>query len=308
MVQFVEATSEHLADVLRLVNAHEASVDAAAPTMGESGVRDLMAGYIDPSVGHAMIDDGSAKVVGFVQLHPDRNREIYFPDVYVDPSAQEIAALTRRAIEFLLERSGADNPTWALRPGMNVLDELLISSYTALGFGFLRKFWSLSRPLTVNEPQPQLPAHLAFRAIEDTEADLSALHDLHQDAFSNHFGFKAREREEWIRLELERETREPAGNVFLLENGIPVGFLLSANEMEHENGGYVDLVGVIHAAQGRGYGKLLLEWAISYNSALGRSKLDLNVDTGNTSAALHVYEKVGFKPISAWQQFELIRG
>lgn len=307
MVQFIQATEAHLADVLRLVNAHEASVDAGAPTMGESGVRGLMAGYIDSSAGHVLLDEGSAKVVGFVQLHPDRNRELYFPDIYVDPSAEDIADLTRQAIEFLLEQSSSENPTWGLRPGMNVQDELLISSYVALGFSFLRKFWSLSRPLALNEPQPQLPDHVELRAIEDTETDLSLLHSLHQDAFSTHFGFKARNREEWIRLELERETREPAGNVFLLENGIPVGFLLSANEMEHENGGYVDLLGVIHAAQGRGYGKLLLEWAIAYNSALGRTKVDLNVDTGNTSAALHVYEKVGFKPISAWQQFELNR-
>ena len=308
MTLFVEATDEHFADVLTIVNAHEASVDAGAPTMGETGVRDLMAGYIDASVGHVQIDGESGKVVGFVQAHPDGNREVYFPDVYVDPAVKNLDLTTAQAIEFMLEHTAKQNPTWSLRAGMNVLDELMTQTYSHLGFSFLRKYWSLSRPLGSNEIASALPGNVELRAIQDTEADLALLHELHQDAFSSHFGFKARDRADWIRLELERETREPAGNVFVMENGTPVGFLLSANEMEHENGGYVDLLGVIHSAQGKGFGKVLLEWAIEYNSKLGRTKVGLNVDTGNTSAALHVYEKVGFKPISAWHQYELIRG
>lgn len=307
MTLFVEATDEHFADVLRIVNAHEASVDADAPTMGETGIRDLMAGYIDASVGHVQIDEGSGKVVGFVQAHPDSNRDVYFPDVYVDPAVSNLASTTAQAIEFMLEQTARQNPTWSLRAGMNVRDELMTQIYSQRGFSFLRKYWSLSRPLASSETASALPDNVELRAIQDTQADLALLHELHQDAFSSHFGFKAREQGDWIRLELERETREPAGNVFILESGIPVGFLLSANEMEHENGGYVDLLGVVHKAQGKGYGKILLEWAIEYNSKLGRTKVDLNVDTGNTSAALHVYEKVGFKPISAWHQYELIR-
>lgn len=311
---FVEAQESDLAEVLRIVNAHEASVDPAAPTMGESGVSDLMAGYVDESVGHLVFDGQQAanpegsRPVGYVQLHPDANRELFFPDVYCDPAVSDLKELTRAAVQFMVDHASEVQPTWELRPGMNIKDALLIETYSDLGFEFLRKYWSLSRELAPGEPQPTLPEGVEIRLVEDSPEDLATLHGLHQDSFSNHFGFKPREREEWIRLEIERETREPAGNIFLLEAGKPVGFLLSANEMEHENGGYVDLLGVVHSAQGKGYGKLLLQWSIAYNSGLGRGKVDLNVDTGNTSAALHVYEKVGFKPVSAWQQFFLKRG
>ncbi len=311
---FVEAEAADLAEVLRLVNEHEASVDPDAPTMGESGVSDLMAGYVDASVGYLVYDgqqDAASegnRPVGYVQLHPDANRELFFPDVYCDPEASDLKELTRSAVQFMVDHALKVQPTWELRPGMNIKDALLIEAYAELGFVFLRKYWSLSRELAPTEPKPNLPQGVEIRLIEDSPEDLATLHGLHQDSFSNHFGFKPREREEWIRLEIERETREPAGNIFLLEAGKPVGFLLSANEMEHENGGYVDLLGVVHSAQGKGYGKLLLQWSIAYNSGLGRSKVNLNVDTGNTSAALHVYEKVGFKPVSAWQQFHLNRG
>ncbi|MFZ9317052.1 MAG: GNAT family N-acetyltransferase, partial [Candidatus Nanopelagicaceae bacterium] len=53
-----------------------------------------------------------------------------------------------------------------------------------------------------------------------------------------------------------------------------------------------------------GYGELMLRWAFAYYSSIGRKSLELNVDTGNESGALRLYEKLGFKVKSAWQHFE----
>ncbi len=312
MYRFSAANDSNLAEVTRLVNAHEKSVDPDASSMGESGVRQLMSGYIDDAMGFAMRAPGSDRILAFVQPHPDANRGMYFPDIYCDPTVPELASATAAAVDFLMEHTLAANPTWALRPGMNTKDSLLTDTYANRGFTFLRKFWSLTRPLTEQDRAPleqlNFGSGVEVRQIMDTPSDLELLHRLHQDAFSTHFGFKARDRDSWIALELARETREPAGNVFLLADHEPVGFLLSANEMLHENGGYIDLLGVKHSAHGRGYGKSLLQWAIAYNANLGREKVNLNVDTGNTSGALQVYEKVGFRPYSAWQQYELKRG
>jgi len=48
----------------------------------------------------------------------------------------------------------------------------------------------------------------------------------------------------------------------------------------------------------------LLRYAIQVNTEFGHSKLCLNVDAGNESGALRLYEKVGMKPISEWHQYE----
>jgi ribosomal protein S18 acetylase RimI-like enzyme len=77
-----------------------------------------------------------------------------------------------------------------------------------------------------------------------------------------------------------------------------------ANANYHLNGGYVDAIGVAHKFQGLGLGQLLLQHAINFSVNQGREFIELNVDTGNESGALKLYEKLGFKPNSSWVQYE----
>ncbi len=84
----------------------------------------------------------------------------------------------------------------------------------------------------------------------------------------------------------------------------PAGFVQMANANYHLNGGYVDLIGVAHKFQGLGLGQLLLQHAINFSVDQGREFIELNVDTGNESGALKLYEKLGFKPNSSWVQYE----
>jgi ribosomal protein S18 acetylase RimI-like enzyme len=82
------------------------------------------------------------------------------------------------------------------------------------------------------------------------------------------------------------------------------GFVQLANANYHLNGGYVDAIGVAHKFQGKGLGQSLLQHAINFSIEQGREFIELNVDTGNESGALRLYEKLGFKPNSSWQQYE----
>jgi len=307
---FRTATESDAEQVRQLVNSHELSVDPAVSTMGEDGVQELMSGYIDSSTGTVMYLDGNSQhdILAYIQLHPDKNRSLYFPDIYCQPDFDNLALLTETAVDYLVSETAALNPDWSIRAGVNTKDDLLRSTYEARGFELLRTYWMLSVGLDSSMDFPELPSNVKIRLVQDTHEDLSLLHSLHQDAFSNHFGFKPREREDWIALEKETISREAAGSVIIEVAGKPVGYLLAATEMAHENGGFVDTIGVIKSAQGSGYGKLLLKWTMAYNASQGRSKLDLNVDTGNSSGALRLYESLGFKPVSSWQQLELIRG
>ena len=84
----------------------------------------------------------------------------------------------------------------------------------------------------------------------------------------------------------------------------PVGFIECSDIKKEKNTGYVDGLGVIQEFQGRGLGELLLRWAFAYYSAKRISCIELNVDTGNESGALKLYEKLGMKPKHSWQQYE----
>jgi ribosomal protein S18 acetylase RimI-like enzyme len=138
----------------------------------------------------------------------------------------------------------------------------------------------------------------------DKEDDLRTYHEVHQDAFSQHFGFMPRQFYEWSEIVI-RDKDETNMQAWLISvNGVPAGFVDFNDELLHNDSGYVSGLGVMQAFQGKGLGEALLRHAIQINSELGRSKLCLSVDAGNESGALRLYEKVGMKPISEWHQYE----
>jgi ribosomal protein S18 acetylase RimI-like enzyme len=138
----------------------------------------------------------------------------------------------------------------------------------------------------------------------DKEDDLRTFHEVHQDAFSQHFGFMPRQFNEWSELVLRHKVEINLQAWLISVNGVPAGFVDFNDELLHENSGFVSGLGVRQVFQGKGLGESLLRHAIQINSALGRSKLCLSVDAGNESGALRLYEKVGMKPISEWHQYE----
>jgi len=81
----------------------------------------------------------------------------------------------------------------------------------------------------------------------------------------------------------------------LFENESPVGFIECTDIKKEFETGYVDGLGVIQSAQGKGYGELLLRWALHYYHSIDRKHVELNVDSGNESGALRLYQKVGLK-------------
>jgi ribosomal protein S18 acetylase RimI-like enzyme len=108
----------------------------------------------------------------------------------------------------------------------------------------------------------------------------------------------------WIEQTKAASTLDPEACFILDYEGEPAGFVQLANANYHLSGGYVDVLGVSHKFQGLGLGQTLLQHAINHSVQQGREFIELNVDSGNESGALRLYEKLGFKPNSAWEQYE----
>jgi len=171
-------------------------------------------------------------------------------------------------------------------------------------FTILRKYWTLEMKLPVDIVSGSESPGVIRELDLDKEDDLRTFHEVHQDAFSQHFGFMPRQFNEWSELVLRHKVEINLQAWLISVNGVPAGFVDFNDEQLHNDSGYVSGLGVRQAFQGKGLGEALLRHAIQINSALGRSKLCLSVDAGNESGALRLYEKVGMKPISEWHQYE----
>jgi mycothiol synthase len=186
---------------------------------------------------------------------------------------------------------------------VNIKDLEFRQILESFGMSPIRTYWNMRLALEATDLHPIEHPSATIRLIE-SQKDMEIFWSVNQDAFSKHFGFAPRAKNDWIKMTLEAGTYDPTGCFLLEDEGKPAGFVQLATANHHLNGGFVDLIGVAHDFQGRGLGELLLRHAINVCLEQQRAFIELNVDTGNESGALRLYEKLGFKPNSSWVQYE----
>ena len=294
-----KALPEHVAMLVDLINQHEQSVDPDFTPTGESDAMELLAGYFDPSVAAFLFPKDLDQPVGFYSVNPDSNRNRLFTDIYSKPGSNSLKDVLVEALRASLE-AAPEYDNWF---GVNSKDQAMKALLESFGMNAFRTYWHLRHEVTeASKRAIDYPAATLRKMV--SEADFETYWKLNQDAFSRHFGFAPRPMEQWIAMTKEAATFDPEG-CFLLEfEGEPAGFLQLSTAIEHMNAGFVDLIGVAHTFQGKGLGQLLLQHGINVCVEGGNSFIELNVDSGNESGALRVYEKLGFKPQSSWEQFE----
>lgn len=273
-------------------------MDSAASLMSEASTVDFMSGYVDPSETHLLALNSEDAFSAIVNLHPDSVRGRFFADVYASPSLREIKPI----VSWALQLAASQHPDWQIWPGMNNKDYRLRQAWGSFGFSFLRQYFTMRMPIEGLMPL-EPPVGVAIRQLAaHNDAELRVWHGLHQRAFSNHFGFAPRSFESWLALINGESSFDPNG-VWLAElNGVPVGFCECSDEYAEDNRGFISSIGVVPEARGRGVGEALLRQGIAYCAKKGFSGVELNVDTGNESGALRLYEKVGFATESSWIQ------
>jgi ribosomal protein S18 acetylase RimI-like enzyme len=292
------ATEADAKAIAELVNNHELSVDSKSSLMSEQGALNFIAGYVDPSVTHLISINDEPGFSAVVNLHPDALKSRYFADVYADPKLGNLDSVVLWAINL----AKSEHDDWDMWPGVNYLDKRLQSAWTNHGFEFLRRYYTMR----MNQPTVSTIREiedLEIRAIDIANPDEVALwHKVHQNSFSKHFGFAPRDLEKWRNLVLNDVSLDPNGVFLAFKNGEPIGFCECNDEFAEENKGFIAGLGVTQENQGLGIGEALLQTGIVYSASKGYDTVELNVDTGNESGALKLYEKVGFKAESSWIQ------
>ena len=298
MLSFREATLRDASICEEIIDLQEKSFDPAAHAIGQVHVREILSGYFSEVHSELLFEDETP--VAFINIHGDDVRKTYFPDIYVHP-AHDVFPIALTKLEDYISNKNAQ---WPILIGINTKDEYAKKVLSQRNYQWIRKYWGMEAPL-LNSTFPSLPFGLDVKVV-DIAQDLHNWYEVHQDSFSEHFGFQPRPFEKWRDIFLNSEGFDPNGTFLLFEKGECVGFVESSNEKEHENSGYINMVGIRKSKQGMRYGTLLIQWAMAYAKERNFNKIGLNVDTGNTTSALNVYQRLGFREISSWEQFKKI--
>lgn len=184
----------------------------------------------------------------------------------------------------------------------------------AAGYERVRTWWQMSRPTDASEsglvPDPERweRGGVVFRAVGregdgmPDEADLRAVHEVLEGAFTDHFN----SREETFAEFVHRLRQDPGhrwdhwwlAEIVDGDGATPeAAGALVATESESEygpSGSYVDYLGVLSNARGRGVAKGLLSTVIADAAARGRDRVGLEVDADSPTGADGLYTSMGW--------------
>jgi mycothiol synthase len=180
--------------------------------------------------------------------------------------------------------------------------------YRSAGYSPIRWFHDMSRPLGDSAPPiPDVAVPDGMQLAPWTEDLDDAVRLAHNEAFAEHWGSQPRDSEFWRSSTTEhRAFRRDWSSVILdptqpdLAGRPPVAAYLVAHAYPQDwealghSQARVDLIGVRPAWRGRGLAPALLAHALRTFAADGMQAAGLDVDTGNETAALRLYEGIGF--------------
>lgn len=174
----------------------------------------------------------------------------------------------------------------------------------AAGFTKVRRWWQMDRPVRpdeaslVDDParweRDGVVVRLVDRAADGqpVEADLRAVHDVLEAAFTDHFNAKPETFDEFL-FRLREDPGHRWDHWWLAEvDGRPAGALVGT---ESGSGSYVAYIGVIELARGRGVAKGLLRTIIADAAVRGRDHVGLEVDADSPTGADRLYRGLGWE-------------
>ncbi len=178
------------------------------------------------------------------------------------------------------------------------------------GYRKVRTWWQMSRPVTPEDARldAEVRAGVRIRAVVGgadgmpEERDLRTIHDILESAFADHFNsheetfdeFVVRLRESpghrwdhwWVAELVGGPAPEPAGAL--------VGSV-SGGDGDGPDGSYVEYLGVLGSARGRGVAKSLLATVVADAASRGRDRVGLEVDADSPTGAERLYTSLGWR-------------
>lgn len=186
------AEEADFAIVQRIVDANQKSLNPEEISFGEMEAKELLQGFFDPSINRLLKASEHGEWECLVSLHPDLQRERFYLDIYRLPQSFLLA----EAIDLAVTLARKSNPTFRLWPGVHSADHLYQSMLVERGFAVLRRYWLMQMELDSPE-ELSWPESSELVEVGADKRLLFEMWQIHQDSFSEHFGFMPRPFESW---------------------------------------------------------------------------------------------------------------
>ena len=203
--------------------------------------------------------------------------------------------IEERASELL---AGLASPRF--RHAINAGDRAAAAMLQARGLQPVRHFWHMQIDLAAGfEPGPP-PKGIEIGGI-DPGVHLPAVHAVIGEAFADQWGHRPEPFDRWAAQQTGSPSYDPTLWLLATEAGAPVGALTASVAGDH---GWVDLLGVLAPARGRGIARALLLRSFASFARRGLRRVLLNVDAENPTGATRLYERVGMRVVNRWDVWE----
>jgi mycothiol synthase len=307
-----------VSDLHALLVRHELAARGGT-SASVAGVASDVVGAGAATRAHLLLRDPARQTRGWATVH-DRAAGRSLVSVIVDPELDDAAADGAARVLF-----GWTRATAAQVGAARGLDTVQIDSgafaddarqqrwLTQAGLRHVRSWWQMSRPVDPHEAEPGAfpepgPGVVVRRVRRDDadgmprQSDLSAVHTVLETAFTDHFNyheetfeeFCSRLREDpghrwdhWWLAELVEEGRAPQ----------PAGALVAAVSHGAEgepDSSYVEYLGVLRSARGRGVASSLLHAVFADAARRDRVSVGIEVDEDSSTGAAGLYLSMGF--------------
>lgn len=163
------------------------------------------------------------------------------------------------------------------------------------GYEVVRYFNLLGRPLSGDVPVVEADARLVSPEPDQEEAVRVA----HNAAFADHWGSTPASPERWRDSWTARSNRFDVSTLAVDDEGRVLAYCVAGQWVPREL--YVNLVGTVPDARGRGLAAAALARTIALAAATGEyDVVELDVDSDSPTGATRLYERLGFTLRKTW--------
>ncbi|MEV6241908.1 GNAT family N-acetyltransferase [Lentzea sp. NPDC051838] len=185
-----------------------------------------------------------------------------------------------------------------------------VALVSSLGFTADRHFHEMEVQLGESLAQVPMPEGYAIRPF--SAADPDEVRQVVNAAFAEHWGSTPRTTEEFAASFTDSLRFQPSTSFLALDraSGAVIGFVLAryypvVEEMTGVRELWIGDIGTLDEHRGRGVASALLSWTLARGHEQGYHRAGLSVDTANSTGALGVYERAGFKVARTWIDYGL---
>ncbi len=268
--------------------------------------------WCDPEKDYLLALTSSGQVAGtgrvYINPNPRRERNAFLGgDIHPDHRGRSLGNLILTWMEAHARQRLLEYPPNLPRSLRTSCHDYLsdrIALYERHGFSPIRNMYRMRRDLSQPIPEEYLPAGMTlcnYRPDLDRE-----LLDAVNESFSDHWSFEPNSYEDWQMFLIHSTAFRPALSYLALDsegNTIQVaGFSLNFireedNRRQGITEGIITELGTRRAWRKRGIASALVCASMRAFKKAGLDYAALGVDTENTTGALQLYERLGFKPI-----------